>query len=147
VRALLRVSPVVTAVTAVVALTAVTGIPAASAQSASAGSAARLSAPAVVLINQPAARICVGHTFTVGVWFQQLSGGSRAYRIAVSGPRHRRFFYRHGTARSSSWRFWKIRAGRRGKYRTLYFSHRPGSAKWSKYTAMTRARRCTVRSA
>ena len=38
--------------------------------------------PAVVLVNQPAARVCTGHTFRVGVWYQR-SGGSRAYRVAV----------------------------------------------------------------
>jgi hypothetical protein len=99
-------------------------------------------APAVVLINQPASSVCVGRAFTVGVWFQQFSGGSRAFRVAIYGPRHTRFFYRHGLAPSTGWKFWQIRTGRRGKYRTVYFGHRPGSAKWTSYEAITRARRC-----
>jgi len=86
--------------------------------------------------------VCVGRAFTVGVWFQQFSGGSRAYRIAIHGPRHTRFFYRHGLAPLTGWKFWRIRTGRRGKYRTVYFGHRPGSAKWTPFQAITRARRC-----
>jgi hypothetical protein len=103
---------------------------------------ARTSAPRLVLVNQPASSICVGRTFTVGVWFQQISGGSRAYRIAVSGPRHRRFFYRRGVAPSAHWRFWKITAGRAGKYLTTYFVHPPNSSSWRAYRATTLARRC-----
>jgi hypothetical protein len=99
-------------------------------------------APAVVLVNQPVRSICSGHKFRVGVWFQQYSGGSRAYRIAVSGPKHRRFFYRHGSAPESGWRFWHVLAGRAGRYVTTYWGHRPGSAKWTAYRAITRAKRC-----
>ena len=99
-------------------------------------------APGVVLVNRPASSVCVGHTFTVGVWFQQASGGSRAYRIAISGPRHRRFFYRYGRAPLRHWRFWKVRAGRMGKYRIIYSGHRPGSATWTRFGVTTRARRC-----
>jgi hypothetical protein len=108
-------------------------------------SAARVRAsavPGVVLVNQPARSVCVGRTFRVGVWFQGLSGGSRAYRIAIYGPRHTRFFYRHGRAPSAHWRFWKIRAGRVGRYRTVYREHPPNSRKWTAYRAYTRARRC-----
>jgi hypothetical protein len=99
-------------------------------------------APQVVLVNQPANSVCAGHTFTVGVWYQAISGGSRAYRVSIWGPRHRRFFYRQGTAPTSHWRFWKVRAGRRGRYRVVYSGHRPGSAKWSRYQVITHARRC-----
>jgi len=102
----------------------------------------RTSAPQLVLVNQPASSICVGRTFTVGVWFQQISGGSRAYRMAVSGPRHRRFFYRRGVAPSTHWRFWKITAGRAGRYLTTYFVHPPHSSGWKAYRTTTRARRC-----
>lgn len=108
-----------------------------------AAATARRASPAVVLINQPARSVCVGRKFTVGVWFQQISGGSRRYRVAVSGPRHRRFFYRAGQAPASHWRFWKVLAGRAGRYRTVYSSHRPGSAKWTTYVATTRAHRCS----
>ncbi len=98
--------------------------------------------PAVVLVNQPARSICAGHKFTVGVWFQQISGGSRAYRIAISGPRHRRFFVRHGRAPAARWRFWRVLAGRAGSYRTTYYGHRPDSHRWTPYRALTIARRC-----
>jgi hypothetical protein len=104
---------------------------------------ARASVPEVVLVNAPTRSVCAGHKFRVGVWFQQISGGSRAYRISVSGPRHRRFFYRAGKAPSAGWRFWKVLAGRAGKYRTVYSAHRPGSAKWTAFVAITRARRCS----
>src|SRR5947209_1366813 len=36
--------------------------------------ASGLAVPNVVLINQPARTVCVGPTFTVGVWYQRLSG-------------------------------------------------------------------------
>ena len=103
---------------------------------------AQTARPGVVLVNQPARSVCSGHRFTVGVWYQRKSGGSRAYRVAVSGPRHKRFFYRAGKAPSSHWLFWKVLAGRTGKYRTVYSGHRPGSKKWTTYTAVTRAHRC-----
>lgn len=122
-----------------------TGPAAASAATGAAGAAAvtaRTSAPAVVLINRPPATVCVGHKFTVGVWFQRISGGSRAYRVAVRGPRHRRFFYRAGRAPSGHWRFWHVLAGRRGAYVTVYSGHRPGSSKWSRFRSRTRALRC-----
>ena len=103
----------------------------------------RASAPAVVLVNAPARSVCAGHKFRVGVWFQQISGGSRAYRISVSGPAHRRFFYRAGQAPSAGWRLWKVLAGRAGQYRTVYSAHRPGSTKWTSFRVITRARRCS----
>jgi hypothetical protein len=106
---------------------------------------AQTARPGVVLVNQPARSVCSGHRLTVGVWYQRKSGGSRAYRVAVSGPRHKRFFYRAGKAPSSHWRFWKVLAGRAGKYRTAYSGHRPGSKKWTTYVAITRAHRCRGR--
>ena len=109
---------------------------------ASAARPAAPAAPAVVLVNSPARWVCAGHKFKVGVWFQRFSGGSRRYRIAISGPRHRRFFYRHGLAPASHWRFWRVTAGRAGEYRIRYSGHRPGSARWTTYLATTRARRC-----
>ncbi len=99
-------------------------------------------AHSVVLVNQPARLVCAGHRFTAGVWFQRTSGGSDRYRVAVSGPRHRRFFYRAGKAPSARWRVWRVLAGRAGKYRTVYSGHRPGSSAWTRYVAVTRARRC-----
>ena len=104
---------------------------------------ARPSAPTMVLVNQPPPSACVGHKFTIGVWFQRISGGSRRYRVAVTGPRHRRFFYRAGRAPSGHWRFWHVLAGRKGKYVTVYSTHPPGSAKWTRYRAFTRAHSCS----
>jgi hypothetical protein len=99
-------------------------------------------APAVVLVNQPVKSLCAGHRFSVGVWYQSISGGSRAYRISIWGPRHVRFFYRAGQASSAHWRMWKVLAGRHGRYRIVYSGHKPGSAKWSKYTVLVSAKRC-----
>jgi hypothetical protein len=98
--------------------------------------------PAVVLVNQPVKALCAGHKFTVGVWYQKFSGGSRAYRISISGPRHLRFFYRSGMASAAHWQMWKVRAGRRGQYRIVYSGHKPGSAKWSKYRVVVTAKHC-----
>jgi hypothetical protein len=98
--------------------------------------------PAVVLVNRPANSVCSGHKFTVGVWYQSISGGSRAYRVAIWGPRHKRFFYRHGQASAKSWRYWHVEAGRRGRYRVVYGGHKPGSTKWTRYQVITHAKRC-----
>jgi hypothetical protein len=97
--------------------------------------------PDVVLINQPAGSVCVGKTFTVGVWYQQ-SGGSGAYRINVHNPRGARVLSKHGVAPSSNWLFWKVRAKLAGEYRTVYWTHPPGSRRWARYRALTMARRC-----
>lgn len=102
-------------------------------------------APAVVLINQPVSSLCSGQRFKVGVWYQSLSGGSRAYRISIWGPRHIRFFYRHGLASAKHWRFWRVKAGRRGRYRIVYAGHRPGSKKWTRFRIIIHARRCSRR--
>ena len=102
-------------------------------------------APAVVLVNRPVSSLCSGHRFKVGVWYQSFSGGSRAYRISIWGPRHIRFFYRHGRASRRHWRFWRVKAGRRGRYRIVYSGHRPGSKKWTKFQIIIHARRCSRR--
>ena len=101
-------------------------------------------APAVVPGAQPPGPVHLhgGHVHRRHLVPARLSGGSRDYRVAVRGPRHIRFFYRHGQAPASGWRRWKIRAGRTGEYRTVYSGHRPGSAAWTRYRAVTRARRC-----
>jgi hypothetical protein len=98
--------------------------------------------PAVVLVNQPVKALCASHKFTVGVWYQKFSGGSRAYRVSIWGPRHLRFFYRSGMASAAHWQMWKVRAGRRGQYRIVYSGHKPGSVKWSKYRVDVTARHC-----
>ncbi len=76
------------------------------------------------------------------MWFQQFSGGSRAYRVDVYNPRGARVLYKHGNAPSSNWLFWKVRAKLRGTYRTVYWTHPPSSRRWSAYRAKTRAGRC-----
>ncbi|HET9896038.1 MAG TPA: hypothetical protein VFQ44_14010 [Streptosporangiaceae bacterium] len=101
-----------------------------------------VASPDVVLVNQPAASLCAGHKFKVGVWYQSLSGGSRAYRISIWGPAHRRFFYRQGKASPEHWKFWHVLAGRRGRYRVVYSGHKPGSAKWTKFPLVVHAKHC-----
>src|SRR5690348_4939943 len=86
----------------VVAALAVLGlVPGAAAATASAAvtsagspaNAALVTTPDVVLINQPASRVCAGNRFTVGVWYQQFSGGSRALSVVkLLGPTDRREF-------------------------------------------------------
>ncbi len=100
-------------------------------------------AGAMVLVNQPANSVCVGHTFKVGVWYQQLSGGSRAYRVAVYGPAGKRLLYKHGRASAAHWRFWKVRAARPGKYHTVYSGHWKHPRRWDHYRVPTKARRCS----
>jgi hypothetical protein len=78
--------------------------------------AALMMAPDVVLVNQPASRVCTGNRFTVGVWYQQFSGGSRAYRVLVFDPSGKLIFYRRGYASPAAWTFWHIRATRVGNY-------------------------------
>lgn len=98
--------------------------------------------PDVVLVNQPAGSVCVGRTFRVGVWYQQDSGGSRAYRVAVYNPHGKRILYRHGRASSGRWKFWTIRPKLTGRYRTVYSGHWKNPAVWTRYRATTRSRRC-----
>jgi hypothetical protein len=97
--------------------------------------------PAGVLVNQPARSVCVGKTFTVGVWYQQ-SGGSRAYRVDVYNPHGVRVLYKHGKASSTAWKFWHVRAKLAGRYRTVYWTRPAGSSRWSAYRARTRAHHC-----
>lgn len=99
-------------------------------------------ADAMVLVNQPASSVCVGHTFKVGVWYQQYSGGSRAYRVAVYGPAGKRLLYKHGRAIAAHWRFWKVRAARPGKYHTVYSGHWRHPKRWDHYKVTTKASRC-----
>jgi hypothetical protein len=100
-------------------------------------------ADAMVLVNQPASSVCVGHTFKVGVWYQQYSGGSRAYRVAVYSPSGKRLLYKHGRASSSHWRYWKVRATRLGKYHTVYSGHWKHPKRWDHYRVTTKARQCS----
>jgi len=108
--------------------------------SAPAGPAARMT-PALVLVNQPASRVCAGHRFTVGVWYQSFSRGSRAYRVAVYNPKGWLVFWTKGRAPSAAWRFWPIRAWRTGKFRTVYHSKNSGGH-WIRYVARTTSRAC-----
>ncbi|HEY1617395.1 MAG TPA: hypothetical protein VGG25_07240 [Streptosporangiaceae bacterium] len=114
--------------------------------SAAHGSAARPAGGPVVsntvLVNQPAGRVCTGATFKVGIWYQKFSGGSRAYRVSVYNPRGKRVLYRHGDASAAHWRYWKVRATRAGRYRTVYSGHWAASGGWRHYKVTTRARHC-----
>jgi hypothetical protein len=98
--------------------------------------------PLDMLVNQPASSVCIGKTFTVGVWYQQFSGGSRSYRVDVYSPRGVRVLYKHGRAPSSNWTFWNVRAKLPGKYRTVYWTHPGTSPRWAPYRAKTMAHRC-----
>lgn len=100
-------------------------------------------ADAMVLVNQPASSVCVGHTFKVGVWYQTYSGGSRAYRVAVYSPSGKRLLYKHGQASSAHWRYWKVRATQVGKYHTVYSGHWKHPKRWDRYKVATKARRCS----
>jgi hypothetical protein len=104
-------------------------------------STAQAATPDVVLVNQPASKVCVGHKFTVGVWYQQISGGSRAYRTLVYNPSWTLIFHRSGLASPTAWTFWHIRASRIGNYHTTY-KIRNGSGQWIRYRAVTRSHRC-----
>jgi hypothetical protein len=77
-------------------------------------------ASALVLINEPAASVKAGHTFTVGDWFQEYSGGSRWFATNVYSPSGARVFHEVGYAPSSHWDFWNIRATRIGSYKVRY---------------------------
>jgi hypothetical protein len=96
-------------------------------------------ARADVLVNQPASSVLVGNTFRVGVWYQQFSGGSRWYSVAVYNPAGHRVLNERGYAPSAHWRFWKIRAQMAGKYLTVYRGITNGKA-WA-YRVITRAHR------
>jgi hypothetical protein len=130
-----------TPIASMIVLLAVTASALAAAAPAAAAPAGRVT-PAMVLVNQPAAAVCVGKTFKVGVWYQQISGGSRAYRVAVYNPNGKRILYRHGMAPSARWKFWKIRPRLAGKYRTVYSGHWRSKTRWSKHRAATRSHRC-----
>ena len=77
-------------------------------------------ASADVLINQPAAHVCKGEHFEVGVWYQAYSGGSRHYRVRVYDPSGSKIFDEAGRASERKWRIWKIWTAHRGVYRTVY---------------------------
>jgi hypothetical protein len=97
--------------------------------------------PEVVLVNQPASRVCVGSRFTVGAWYQSFSGGSRAYRIAVYNPKGWLVFWTKGYASSTAWRLWHISAWRKGNFRTVYHT-KNSSGQWIKYVANTWSHYC-----
>jgi|HubBroStandDraft_3_1064219.scaffolds.fasta_scaffold905052_1 hypothetical protein len=81
-------------------------------------------ASAEVLINYPGTAVKVGHTFTVGDWFQQWSGGSRWFSTTVYGPTGARVFRATGYAPSTHWAMWPIRATRPGGYQICYETRR-----------------------
>ena len=97
-------------------------------------------ASAVVLVNQPRARVCVGHTFRVGVWYQQFSGGSRRYRVTVYNPQWHLILHKTGRAPSSHWLFWRVTAAQTGDYHITYRTIVHG--KWRPYRAKTVSHNC-----
>jgi hypothetical protein len=102
-----------------------------------AGAAVLPAAPASaqVLVNYPGTTVKVGHTFTVGDWFQQWSGGSRWFTTTVYSPAGARVFHEAGYAPSAHWDMWTIRATRTGSYKVLYETRRAdGHALYSWYT-------------
>ena len=102
-----------------------------------------IASPDVVLVNQPVKSLCAGRKFKVGVWYQSFSGGSRAYRVSIWGPRHKRFFFRQGKASPKHWRFWRVLAGRHGKYHVSYAGHKPGATKWTRFKMVVTAKHCS----
>jgi hypothetical protein len=97
-------------------------------------------ASAVVLVNQPPSRVCVGHTFRVGVWYQQFSGGSRRYRVTVYNPQRQVILHKTGQAPSSHWRFWRVTAAQTGDYHTTYRTIVHGQ--WRPYRVTTVSHHC-----
>jgi hypothetical protein len=77
-------------------------------------------ASAEVLINYPGTSVRVGHTFTVGNWFQPASGGSRWFTTSVYSPTGARIFHEVGYAPSTHWDLWPIKATRTGNYKVRY---------------------------
>ena len=122
---------------ATTATVAALAVPAALAAPAAAAPA-RPAVPQVVLVNQPPTRVVVGHTFSVGVWYQSYSGGSRHYHLAVYEPPRvggHLIFYKAGTAPSSAWAIWNIRASVTGWYKIVYHAWYHGV--WTRYVAYT----------
>ena len=105
------------AIAAIVALAVPAGMAAAAPASAATHTPAITQ---VVLLNAPPQRVTLGHTFPVGAWYQQFSGGRRYYTVAVYGPFGHRIFYHAGWASPVSWQIWQIRASRLGYYKTVY---------------------------
>jgi opacity protein-like surface antigen len=112
--------------------------PAAAVTATAAPASAAMGVPRVVLVNQPPTRVVVGHTFPVGVWYQSYSGGSRHYHLAVYEPPRvggHLIFYKAGTAPSSAWAIWNIRASVTGWYKIVYHAWYHGV--WTRYVAYT----------
>jgi hypothetical protein len=97
-------------------------------------------ASAEVLINYPGAAVKVGHTFTVGDWFQQWSGGSRWFATTVYSPTGARVFRETGYAPSTHWDMWTIRASRSGRYKVLYETRRSNGRDLSTWYTVTARR-------
>ena len=112
--------------------------PVASASNASPGGSASGSA---TLIAAPPARVCHYHRFEVGVWAQPgTSWANRRYVVNVYNPHWIRVLHKHGRAPSSHWLFWHPKAGKLGKYHTIYKTWHNGVLYRSKYA--TSSHRC-----
>jgi len=92
-------------------------------------------ASAKVLVNYPGTSVKVGHTFQVGDWYQEASGGSRWFTTNVYSPTGARIFQEIGYAPSGHWDFWNIRATRTGHYTVMYESRlRSGRDTYTRFT-------------
>ena len=84
-------------------------------------------ASADTLINQPPARVCHHHTFTVGVWAQPgTPWANRRYVVNVYNPSRVRVQHHAGHAPTSAWRYWHPEAWKLGYYHTIYTTWKNG---------------------
>ena len=84
-------------------------------------------ASADTLINQPPARVCHHHTFTVGVWAQPgTPWANRRYVVNVYNPSRVRVQHHAGHAPTSAWRYWHPKAWKLGYYHTIYTTWKNG---------------------
>ena len=95
-------------------------------------------AEADVLVESVPARVCLGKSFTVGVWYQSYSGGPRDFSIEIYDPRRRLVLYRKGLASSARWKVWRCWPNQPGHFGVVYSGRGFGS--WSR---SVRAIRCT----
>ena len=77
-------------------------------------------ASADVLHVVPKSSVCRGTKVTVGVWYQEYSGGSRKYVVKVKAPSGKVVLHKKGKATDARWKTWNVKAKRAGKYRVVY---------------------------
>ncbi len=77
-------------------------------------------ATAGLLVEDVPSRLCLGRSFTVGVWYQAHSGGPRDFSIEIYEPSGRLVLYRKRLAISTRWKVWRYRPTRIGAHRVVY---------------------------